>query len=134
MIGVLAISAWLYLLSAAFITMGWVMTCRLAPEHRRRQIIRWLITWSGQGLVLPFVVWCIMNVGLSWNLQPFMPAIQAARNAGLPWFPQWVRVTAAGLFIISSYWSAATLIWVLVGTGKGISGEQLKDLRGLTFT
>ena len=27
-------------------------------------------------------IWALMNLGLSWNLQPFMPQVQAAQNSG----------------------------------------------------
>ena len=34
---------------------------------------RWLVGWSLKGVLLPFVVWAVMNWGLSWDLQPFIP-------------------------------------------------------------
>jgi hypothetical protein len=134
MIVPLAISAWLYLLAAAFIAMGWVMTFRMTPESKRPQILRWLYAWSAKGLLLPLVIWALMNFGISLTLQPFMPDIQAAQNNGRPWFPEWLRVTAMGLFVISSYWAAATLAWVLVNADRGLDPEPRKDLRALAFT
>jgi len=75
-----------------------------------------------------------MNVGLSWRLQPFMPQIQAAQNSGLSWFPEWLRVVSAGLFILSTYWSSATLVWVLVNTSRAVDPEPRRDFRSLCLT
>src|SRR5512133_873255 len=134
MLGLLAIAFWLYLLSAGFIAAAWVMTLRLTPAERRGQIALWLRNWSFKGLAIPLLVWALMNFGLSWNLQPFMPAVQAARNSGGAWVSEWLRATATGFFIISSYWAAATLGWVLSSTSRGLAQEAQKDLRGLCFT
>ena len=75
-----------------------------------------------------------MNVGLSWNLQPFMPQIQAAKNGGSGWFPVYLRVVAVGLFVISSYWTAVTLGWVLVEAGAGSEGEARAQFKALCLT
>jgi hypothetical protein len=34
----------------------------------------------------------LINIGLAWNLQPFMPEVQAARNRGGNWAPEYLRV------------------------------------------
>ena len=70
-----------------------------------------------------------MNLGLSWNLQPFMPQVQAAQNSGSGWFPAYLRVVAVGLFVISSYWAAVTLGWALVEAGAGSEGEAARSSR-----
>jgi hypothetical protein len=124
----------LLVLSAVFIAMGWVMTVRLAPDRKRRAMLRWLGNWSAKGVLLPVAIWGMMNFGLSWRLQPFMPEIQAAKNSGLPWFPEWFRVAGIGLFIVSSYWATGTLIWVLISTSRGVDPEPRKDFRGLCLT
>jgi hypothetical protein len=134
MIGPLAISIVLLSLSAAVISMAWVMTFQLTPERKRRAMLRWLRTWSAKGLLLPVVLWGLMNVGLSWRLQPFMPQVQAVQNSGLPWFPEWLRVTTAGLFVVGSYWATGTLIWVLVNTSRAVDPEPRKDFKALCLT
>lgn len=133
MISALAIAVWLYVLSAGFIALGWVLTLRLTPRHGRAGIVRWLYEWSAKGLALPLIIWGLMNVGLSWNLQPFMPAVQVAQNAGGPWIGQWLRATATGLLILSSYWMACTLAWVIYSTSRGLPEEPQKDFRALAF-
>src|ERR1035437_8439841 len=112
----------LSILSSASIAAGWVLSYSLIPERRHPQLLRPLITWSVKGLLVPLAIWALMNLGLSWNLQPFMPQVQAAQNGGGNWFPAYLRVVAAGLFVISSYWTAITLGWVLVEAGAGTAG------------
>ena len=75
----------LSLLSAAFVISTWLMVVRLTPEYRQRDGLHWLITWSIKGLALPVALWAVLNVGLSWSLQPFMPEVQFAQNSGGKW-------------------------------------------------
>src|SRR5512141_3173219 len=104
-----AISISLAFVSLFFTAAGWVMPYRLWPEPPRSQGLRWLGAWSIKGLLLPILLWALMNVGLSWTLQPFMPEVQAAQNSGAGWLPEFLRVLGIGFFIVSSYWTAGTL-------------------------
>ena len=99
----------LSLLSGVFVLSTWAMVYRLSPEHRQRQTLRWLLKWSIKGLFLPVAFWALLNVGISWSLQPFMPEVQFARNSGKPWGGAFFQVVGHGLFIVSSYWTALTL-------------------------
>jgi hypothetical protein len=63
-----------------------------------------------------------------------MPQIQFARNNGLPWAPPFLGVMAAGLFIITSYWTALTLGWVLSQKSIGLAGDASSDFKGLCLT
>src|SRR3982751_5928402 len=75
--------------------------CFIPGDNPRRRIL-WLLVWTMQGLFLPIILWAVMNYGISWNLQPFMPEIQVAQNSGDPWFPKYLRVLGRGIFIVSS--------------------------------
>ena len=99
------------------------------PEEKQRQTIRWLTDWSIKGLAAPLIIWILMNIGLSWRLQPFMPQIQAAQNGGGSWFPVFLRVIAVGFFVISSYWAAVTLGWALVKASAGLEEAFLSLTR-----
>ena len=79
-IGLLFLSGLLVIVAAS-------LAYRLSPFFSARRRIMWLLVWTLQGLILPIAIWAIMNYGVSWDLQPFMPDIQAARNAGDPWMP-----------------------------------------------
>jgi len=121
-------------LGAVFVAATWGLSWRLVPEHRRGQQLRWLLAWSIKGLILPASLWAIMNIGLSWDLQPFMPQIQAAKNSGGEWFPEFLRVLGTGFFIVSSYWAAATLGWSVVNARVGLEGEARSDFKALCWT
>ena len=124
----------LLFLSALAVWGAWVMSRGLTPDSRKPQLQRLFLRWSLKGLLAPLVIWGLMNFGISWNLQPFMPQVQAALNAGGGWFPAYVRVMAVGLFVISSYWAAVTLGWVLVEAGTGTEDEELARYKGVCLT
>ena len=124
----------LLLLTAAAVSAAWVLSYELTPEPEQPQLRRWLLRWSGKGLLAPMAIWALMNVGLSWNLQPFMPQVQAAQNSGSGWFPVYLRVVGTGLFVIGSYWAAVTLGWVLVEAGVGSEKENRAQFKRLCLT
>lgn len=132
--GTLAVAFLLASLSAGFIGLGAAMTFRLTPSRTQRQIVHWLASWLGKGVLLPLTIWGAMNLGLSWNLPAFMPSVQAVQNSGMPWFPEWLRVTALGGFIISSYWATATLAWVLFTTSYAVDPEARTQFHALCWT
>jgi hypothetical protein len=108
-----------------------ILAHRLAPETERAKNFWWLLAWFGKGFLLPFALWTLMNLGLAWNLQPFMPEIQAAKNIGKGWAPVLWRVLNDGFFIVSSSWAAVTLAWQLAvawAKTKPEFRENFKDL------
>lgn len=121
-------------LSLAFVVMGLLLPYRLAPEHRRPKQLRWLATWFTKGLILPSLVWFLMNLGLSLWIQPFMPQIQNAQKQGGAWFGTFLIYFIAGFFIVSSYWAATTLGWSLVREIRGLQGDALIDFKALCAT
>ena len=116
----------LLVLSTISVTGAWVLSYGLTPERRHAQLRR--------SLLVPLAIWTLMNLGLSWNLQPFMPQVQAAQNSGSDWFQEYLRVVAIGLFVISSYWTVVTLGWTLVEAGKDAEGETRAQLKALCLT
>lgn len=91
-------------------------------------------SWLAKGFGLPVALWFMMNIGLSFQLQPFIPAIQAAQNAGGDWFNLFVRVMNGGLIVISSYWGAFTLGWMLLQVHDGLREELKLEFRAVCFT
>src|ERR1035438_670620 len=124
----------LFLLSTVSVIAAWVLSYGLTTERRRAQLLRPLLAWSGKGLLVPLAIWALMNFGLSWNLQPFMPQIQAALNNGDPWLPEYLRVVAVGLFIICSFWTTMTLAWALLEAAHRAEGETRAHLKALCLT
>jgi len=110
------------------------MTFRLSPEANRPRLGRWLLNWSAKGVLLPLTLWALMNIGLTWNLPPFMPEIQAAQNSGTGWAEEFFHVAATGTFIIMSYWAVITLCWVLFSSLSILDDERRQSLRSLCTT
>ena len=128
------VELFLFLVSATSVIAAGVLTYGLTAERERPQLLRLLLPWFGKGLLVPLIIWALMNVGLSWNLQPFMPQIQAARNSGGPWVPDYLRVVAVGLFVISSFWTTVTLAWALLEAGVRTEGESRAHFKALCLT
>jgi hypothetical protein len=124
----------LLFLGIVFVAIPWVLTFPLTPEAKRGRMSRWLLEWSIKGLAVPVVLWALINVGFSWYLPPFMPQVQAARNSGGSWVPEFLLVAATGLFIISSYWSALTLGWLLTSAARGADEASRKEFKRLFLT
>jgi hypothetical protein len=127
-IGLLFLSGLLVIVAAS-------LAYRLSPFFSARRRIMWLLVWMFQGLILPIAIWAIMNYGVSWDLQPFMPDIQAARNAGDPWIPSYLRFVGRGIFIVSSDWATITLAWVIVQAAFSLEEPQARsDFKALCIT
>lgn len=109
---------------------GW-LSLRLTREARRRELTKWLAAWVSKGFLVPLAIWGLMNLGLSWNLQAFMPDVQAAQNRGSGWASEFIHVLSIGAFILSTYWVAVTLAWVLVRSGREMPEEPRKDFKTL---
>jgi hypothetical protein len=119
-------------LSGALVAAAWVMAYRLAslsPDSSTPS--SWLLPWSFKGLLAPLALWSLMNFGYSWALQPFMPQVQAALNSGTGWLAEFLMVVSAGMFVISTYWSALTLGWMLARAAAGLTDETLANLKVL---
>src|SRR5882762_6422764 len=130
----LAIFVALLFLSLVFIAVACGLTWRLTSEHKRRPTLRWLLGWSIKGLAVPLMLWTVMNLGVSWSLQPFMPEVQFAKNNDGGGVEELLRVLAAGLFIVSSYWTAVTLGWSLAQAARGLDGEPRANFKALCWT
>ncbi len=122
------------LLVGAFVYVaGWAVW-KCAPVDGQFPALRAEWPWLAKGLFVPFALWVLMNLGLSDELQPFMPSIQAVQNAGLPWFPIFLRVALGGLLIISSCWAALTLVWLILRAYHGLEADLKFEFRATCFT
>ena len=123
-----SMAAALLLLIAAF------MVYRFAPEEEGRKAVIAEWPWFAKGFVLPALLWLLMNVGLSFQLQAFMPSIQNAQNAGTMWFGTFLGVMGVGFLLIASYWAPVTIGWLLVRESRTLQGEARSDFRSLCLT
>ncbi len=110
------------------------MVYRFAPNDEGRAAVLREWPWFTKGFILPAVIWMLMNIGLSFQLQPFMPSIQSAQNAGTIWFGTFLGVMGTGLLLIASYWTPVTIGWLLVREGRTAQGEARSDFRSLCLT
>jgi hypothetical protein len=117
--------------SIALVAATVVLSWRLAGHARMQAFRKSMVSWGIKGLLLPLLLWILMNVGLSFTLQPFMPQIQAAQNSGGNWLGPFMVVLAAGMFVISSYWTAATLTWRLLLKRAGMDEDARHDFHAL---
>ncbi len=124
----------LLLISSGMVSGVWLLLYRLTPEKKRNEIWGGFLNWGIKGLGVPMFIWMLMNIGISWNLQPFMPEIQVAQASGTGWFPEYLDVLGVGAFILSSYWSALTLLMILVRARAGMQPEVRGDFRALCWT
>lgn len=120
--------------AAACVALACVQVRRLSPGAGRAGHGGWLWPWAIKGLLVPFLLWVVMNVGVSFQLQPFMPRIQNAQNSGTNWFFPFVEAVTAGGFAISSYWAAITLGWVVWRVAEPLNGGPWLDFRSLCVT
>ena len=107
---------------------------RLVAEEQREQSRHWLTAWSVKGLLLPILFWAVMNVGLSFTLQPFRPEIQFAQNSGKPWGSTFFQFLGYGVFIVGTYWTALTLGWAIPKGIGSLEPEQHASFKSLSLT
>ncbi len=118
----------------ALIGLAGFMIYRWSPEAQARRAVVAEWPWFVKGFVVPAALWTLMNFGLSFQLQPFMPSVQMAKNSGATWWPVFLGVVGVGIILIASYWSAVTVGWLLVRVGHGLPAEARADFRSLCLT
>ena len=131
MVQAIAICFTLLVFGAGLIALAGALSLRLFPEDQRGVMLRGLVPWSIKGLLVPMIVWTLMNVGLSWELAPFMPQVQRALNRGNGWPEAFLTWCGVGVFVICSYWCPLTLGWMLAKAQPEIAKEGRKDFRNL---
>jgi hypothetical protein len=123
------------IIATGFVALGAYMVYHVSRESEREDNLRRLWTWIGKGFVLPMILWGLMNIGLAWWLQPFMPSVQAAQaSVGGFWFGDFLRVMAGGIIIVSTYWLAVTLGWTMFQISRGLEKEVWSNFRALCLT
>ena len=72
-----------------------------------REFLRWL----GTGLIVPFVLWVVFNMG--WLGGPVWPYVRPLSNGIGFWWDSFRLIAGGGLFFISSYWAGISLLQLL---------------------
>ena len=122
----------LSMMGIAFAAFTLLAELRLSSEDERAANLRRLWRWAIKGLAVPLVIWALMNVGFTFELQPFMPKLQITPR-GLDWLNLYAAYLGAGFAVISSYWSALSLIWMVWRSGRGLEEEIRTHYFGLCW-
>jgi Tetratricopeptide repeat len=122
------------LVALALVGLSGYTIYRLAPEENAQATVLAEWPWLVKGFGVPLAIWILMNVGLSLQLQPFMPSVQLAQNAGTGWFFAFLGVIGAGLLLIATYWAGVTIGWSVIRASRGIDGETRASFRALCLT
>ena len=69
--------------------------------------------WLLQGLVFPFLVFALFNIGWGSRLPPLVPQVLDAQRNGSPWFWPWLMWSLAGGLLVVFYWAAITYLWLI---------------------
>lgn len=112
---------------------AWVTDYRFVREDERPESFRELRRWSLQGLLTPCLIWAFMNFGFTFELQSFMPQLQAVQGTAA-WLPMYAAYVAAGGCVISSYWTALSLARTVWRANQGLEGDLRSHYRGLCYT
>lgn len=86
----------------------WARLANNDPAWEKR-FLPWLI----QGLVFPWLIFCMFNFGWGSALPPLAPQILEAQKSKGPWLGTWFLWCMVGAVLITFYWSAITYCWLL---------------------
>lgn len=81
--------------------------------------------WVGKGLVLPSLIWILLNCGLAASFPPLSPAIAHAKSAGGDWITVLSTELAPGLLAIGTFWAAIS--FAHLSTVIGIHADPRRD-------
>jgi len=100
----LAIAAMLVLLAREY----WFRLFDTEGPTAHRQFFR----WTCKGLVIPIVVWILINSGLVPGMPILLPEIALTKSRGGNWIQPLARSCAPVLAITGLYWAAITFGWL----------------------
>ncbi len=131
---------WIALFFTLFVVMTIIVIVSWAVRHLTVEVdeddaflvMDW--AWFAKGFTLPVALWFLMNIGLSFHLQPFMPAIQSAQNAGINWLNPFIHTMNDGLLVICSYWGAFTLAWMVLKVQRSLREDLKMEFHSVCFT
>jgi len=103
--------AFAILVSAGFVVAVLHYTSRMVGEQDGSR--RWLWSWLWKGMGVPIFVWLAWNFGMLPGLPPVIAQMAQIQPGSQGWTQAFVVFTAAALFVISSYWAALSLGWLL---------------------
>ncbi len=101
---------------------------RLMGDDDSAHSQRWIWRWYLKGVVVPMVTWVLLVAG---GL-PGVPSLFG--KLGPKPVTSVINASAAGLIVISSYWAAMTLAWLLAAIAVRLPEDNWRQWRGLFLT
>jgi len=81
------------------------------------------IVWAGKGLMAPLLFWAGLNAGIFSGLNPLLPEAALVRSSPGSGFLAWFDVMNPSFVVISSFWAAATFIWMIAVISRKLEGR-----------
>jgi len=121
------------LIMTSFVWMTWHLWRQLPvrEEEGRAGRTREFVEWVGKGLVVPILMWFLMNLGLATWLPPILPEVGVARNAGGFWLWPTLNLSSPAMSVIATYWSALSLmgmVWMIGASTEDWAGFRSNAL------
>ena len=89
------------------------------------------IGWAIRGLGVPALCWILMNAGVVGSSGPYIPEVSLAKNAGgSRWIDPMLDYAGLGLMVVSFWWLALSLIWLVCVLIKNIPDDNRADFKG----
>jgi hypothetical protein len=102
------------------------------PFFDQRQILKLtdFIAWAVKGLGVPTLFWILINCGVMWSSGPFMQEVSVAKNAGgSGWIDVLLYYAGTGMAVISSWWLAFSLAWIVWWLIRNSPQENRDDFK-----
>jgi hypothetical protein len=85
----------------------------LMNEERTWPNPDWAAAWIVKGLVVPVLIWALVNSGWLPGLPPLLPVVEAAKARGGSSLGALLAVSLAGGVVIAWAWGVMSLTWVV---------------------
>jgi hypothetical protein len=95
-------------------------------ETESPTVNRQFLFWTCKGLVIPLLVWVLINCGIVPGMPVLLPEIALTKSRGGGWIRLLFRSCAPVLLITSSYWAAITIVWL-----QSLVAVRVRDRREL---
>lgn len=87
--------------------------------------LRKLVFWTLKGIAAPTVLWMFFNLGVFTRLPALSPGLPQMQAASGNWLGAYLLLTVVAAFVILSFWTAVTFVWMTATIG--IQTSQRRD-------
>lgn len=101
---------------------------RLMGDDDSARSRRWIWKWYIKGVAAPMVIWVLLVAGGMPGLPPLFGQLGPKPVASV------INASAAGLVVISSYWAAITLAWLVMAVALRLPEENRPQWHSILLT